>query len=183
MKRILIINTYFKRMKRTIQLLILVVAMSLTGNLFAQKTVKLGHFSSTDLIKKMPEGDSAQVVMKAYMAELQGEAESMQKEYQRLTSEYQAKEAQLSDLLKASKQKEIQSVGERFQEFQQSAETDIQKKQTELMSKITDKIKAAVAEVAKDGKYTYIFESTGILWYAEDSEDVTPLIMKKLGLK
>lgn len=170
-------------MKRTIQLLILVVAMSLTGNSFAQKSVKLGHFSSTELIKKMPEGDSAQVVMKAYMTELQTEAESMQKEYQRLVSEYQAKEAQLSDLLKDSKKKEIQSVNERFQEFQQSAEGDIQKKQAELMSKITDKIKLAVADIAKEGKYSYIFESTGILWYADDSEDITPLLVKKLNIK
>ena len=170
-------------MKRTIQLLILVVAIMLTGNSFAQKAAKLGHFSSTELIKKMPEGDSAQTVMKAYMAELQTEAESMQKEYQRLVTEYQAKEAQLSDLLKESKKKEIQSVNERFQEFQQSAEGDIQKKQAELMSKITDKIKAAVADIAKEGKYSYIFESTGILWYAEDSEDITPLLIKKLNIK
>ena len=107
-------------MKRTIQLLILVIAMSLTGNLFAQKSIKIGHFSSTELIKKMPEGDSAQTVMKKYMEELQSEAESMQKEYQRLVTEYQEKEAQLSPLLKESKQKEIQSVNQRFQEFQQS---------------------------------------------------------------
>lgn len=170
-------------MKRTIQLLILVIAMSLTGNLFAQKSIKIGHFSSTELIKKMPEGDSAQNVMKNYMSELQLEAESMQKEYQRLVTEYQEKEAQLSPLLKESKQKEIQSVNQRFQEFQQSAEADIQKKQGELMLAITEKIKTAVAEIAKEGKYTYILESTGILWYAEDSEDVTPLISKKLNLK
>ena len=170
-------------MKRTIQLLILVIAMSLTGNLFAQKSIKIGHFSSTELIKKMPEGDSAQTVMKKYMEELQSEAESMQKEYQRLVTEYQEKEAQLSPLLKESKQKEIQSVNQRFQEFQQSAEADIQKKQGELMQAITEKIKTVVAEIAKEGKYTYILESTGILWYAEDSEDVTPLISKKLNLK
>ena len=170
-------------MKRTIQLLILVIAMSLTGNLFAQKSIKIGHFSSTELIKKMPEGDSAQTVMKKYMEELQSEAESMQKEYQRLVTEYQEKEAQLSPLLNESKQKEIQSVNQRFQEFQQSAEADIQKKQGELMLAITEKIKTVVAEIAKEGKYTYILESTGILWYAEDSEDVTPLISKKLNLK
>lgn len=170
-------------MKRTIQLLILVVAITLSGNSFAQKSIKIGHFSSTDLIKKMPEGDSAQKEMQKYMEELQGEAESMQKEYQRLVTEYQEKEAQLSAILKESKQKEIQSVNQRFQEFQQSAEADIQKKQGELMLAITEKIKTVVAEIAKEGKYTYILESTGILWYAEDSEDVTPLISKKLNLK
>ncbi len=170
-------------MKRTIQLLILVVAIAISGNSFAQKSIKIGHFSSTDLIKKMPEGDSAQKVMQKYMEELQGEAESMQKEYQRLVTEYQEKEAQLSAILKESKQKEIQSVNQRFQEFQQIAENDIQKKQGELMLAITEKIKAAVAEVAKEGKYTYILESTGILWYAEESEDVTSLISKKLNVK
>ena len=170
-------------MKRTIQLLILVVAIALSGNSFAQKSIKIGHFSSTDLIKKMPEGDSAQKVMQKYMEELQGEAESMQKEYQRLVTEYQEKEAQLSAILKESKQKEIQSVNQRFQEFQQIAENDIQKKQGELMLAITEKIKAAVAEVAKEGKFTYIMESTGILWYAEESEDVTSLISKKLNVK
>ena len=170
-------------MKRTIQLLILVVAIAISGNSFAQKSIKIGHFSSTDLIKKMPEGDSAQKVMQKYMEELQGEAESMQKEYQRLVTEYQEKEAQLSAILKESKQKEIQSVNQRFQEFQQIAENDIQKKQGELMLAITEKIKTAVAEVAKEGKYTYILESTGILWYAEESEDVTSLISKKLNVK
>ena len=170
-------------MKRTIQLLILVVAITLSGNSFAQKSIKIGHFSSTDLIKKMPEGDSAQKEMQKYMTELQTEAETMQKEYDRLVGEYQAKEAQLSEILKQSKQREIQSVGQRFQEFQQSAQEDIQKKQGELMLAITDKIKAAVAEVAKENKYTYILESTGILWYAEESEDITPLLIKKLNVK
>ncbi len=170
-------------MKRTIQLLILVVAITLSGNSFAQKSIKIGHFSSTDLIKKMPEGDSAQKEMQKYMEELQSEAETMQKEYDRLVGEYQAKEAQLSEILKQSKQREIQSVGQRFQEFQQSAQEDIQKKQGELMLAITDKIKAAVAEVAKENKYTYILESTGILWYAEESEDITPLLIKKLNVK
>lgn len=170
-------------MKRTIQLLILVVAITLSGNSFAQKSIKIGHFSSTDLIKKMPEGDSAQKEMQKYMEELQTEAETMQKEYDRLVGEYQAKEAQLSEILKQSKQREIQSVGQRFQEFQQSAQEDIQKKQGELMLAITDKIKAAVAEVAKENKYTYILESTGILWYAEESEDITPLLIKKLNVK
>ncbi|MDD2576903.1 MAG: OmpH family outer membrane protein [Bacteroidales bacterium] len=170
-------------MKKTIQALTLIAVLLLCTNLFAQKTVKLGHFSSTELIKRMPEGDSAQATMTKYMAELQEEAETMQKEYERLMTEYQAKEAQLSDVLKQSKQREIQSVGQRFQEFQQNAQDDIQRKQGELMLAITDKIRAAVTEIAKENKYTYIFESTGILWYSEDSEDITPLLVKKLNLK
>lgn len=170
-------------MKRTIQVLILVIAIGFTSSTFAQKAVKLGHFNSSELIQRMPEGDSAQAELKKYMEELQMEADAMQKEYQRLVTEYQAKESQLSDLLKSSKQREIQSVEERFREFQQNADLDLQKKRETLMTKITDKIKLAVADVAKEGKYTYIFESTGILWYADESEDITPLLIKKLNIR
>lgn len=170
-------------MKRRIQVLLLLITISLAGNSFAQKSIKLGHFNSADLIQKMPEGDSAQVELKKHMEELQSEADAMQKEYQRLITEYQAKEAQLSDLLKQSKQKEIQSVEERFREFQQNAELDLQKKREALMTKITDRIKSAVTEIAKEQKFTYIFESTGILWYAEESEDISFLILKKLNIK
>ena len=164
-------------MKKTIQVLTLVAVLLLCSNLYSQKSVKLGHFSSTELIKKMPEGDSAQATMQKYMAELQTEAETIQKEYDRLVGEYQAKEAQLSD-------QQIEFLFACFvSKFQKSAQEDIQKKQGELMLAITDKIKAAVAEVAKENKYTYILESTGILWYAEESEDITPLLIKKLNVK
>ncbi len=169
-------------MKRKIQLLVFLLAIVLAGNTYAQKSIKIGHFDSSELIQKMPEGEAAQVEMQKYIEELQEEAEAMQKEFQRLYTEYQAKESQLSDLLKQSKQRELQSVEERFREFEQSAQIDIQMKREEVMSKITNKIKEAVAEIAKENKFTYILESAGILWYADDSEDITPLILKKLNI-
>jgi len=48
------------------------------------------------------------------------------------------------------------------------------------MNAIVEKIKAAVAEVASENGYTYIFESNGILWYSTDSDDITSLLEAKL---
>jgi len=48
---------------------------------------------------------------------------------------------------------------------------------------LVDKVKVIVAEIAKEEKYTYIFESNGALWYAEESEDITSKLVKKLNLK
>jgi Skp family chaperone for outer membrane proteins len=48
------------------------------------------------------------------------------------------------------------------------------------MNAIVEKIKAAVAEIATENGYTYIFESNGILWYAAESDDITSLLEKKL---
>ena len=100
-------------MKKTIQVLTLVAVLLLCSNLYSQKSVKLGHFSSTELIKKMPEGDSAQATMQKYMTELQTEAETMQKEYDRLVGEYQAKEApprKMQCTIKKTKQAKRNSI-------------------------------------------------------------------------
>lgn len=169
--------------KRLNLIFILALFLGLCGNLAAQKSVKIGHFNSADLIKKMPEGDSAQVRVARYVAELQSEMESMQKEYEKLVTEYQAKEAELSDFLKTNKQKEIQSVMERMQVFQQSAEADIMKKREEEMTALYGKIRVVVAEVAKEGKYDYIMENQGVMWYSNDSDDILPLVLKKMNLQ
>ena len=42
----------------------------------------------------------------------------------------------------------------------------------------------AIADVAKENGYSYIFDvSAGALLYQPDSDDILPLVKKKLGLK
>ncbi|MBO7276442.1 MAG: OmpH family outer membrane protein [Bacteroidales bacterium] len=169
-------------MKRTFQVLVLAVLCLLGTDSFAQK-IKLGHFNSNDLMQRMPEADSAQVKLQEYVADLQAEMELMSQEYNRLMQEYETKKDQLTDLLRANKENEIRSVAERMQNFQRQSEVSVQEKQVELMNAIVEKIKVAVAEVAAENGYTYIFESNGVLWYAADSDDITSLLAKKLTLK
>ncbi|MEE0882068.1 MAG: OmpH family outer membrane protein [Bacteroidales bacterium] len=168
-------------MKRTFQVLVLAVLCLLGTDTFAQK-IKLGHFNSNELMQKMPEAKQAETQLQEYVADLQAEMELMSQEYNRLTEEYEAKKDQLTDLLKQNKQKEIMSVAERMQAFDRQSQISIQEKQVELMNVIVEKIKTAVAEVAAENGYTYIFESNGILWYSTDSDDITSLLEKKLSL-
>jgi outer membrane protein len=171
-------------MKKTaVKLLVLAVLFSLTSVTFAQKAVKIGHFNSSDLIKKMPEYAAAQDTLKAYANEIQSELENMQKEVENLSNDYQAKKDQLSALLKSNKEKEINDAYTRMQTFRTNSETDIQNKQADLTQKIFDKVKVAAAKVAKDNHYDYIMESNGVLWYSNDSDDVTSLLEKELKLK
>ena len=169
-------------MKRTFQVLVLAVLCLLGTDSFAQK-IKLGHFNSNELMQKMPEAEEAQTKLQEYLADLQAEMELMSQEYNRLMQEYETKKDQLTDLLRANKENEIRSVAERMQNFQRQSEVSVQEKQVELMNAIVEKIKVAVAEVAAENGYTYIFENNGVLWYAADSDDITSLLAKKLTLK
>jgi outer membrane protein len=89
----------------------------------------------------------------------------------------------MSEPIKKAKENEIRDMESRIQEFRAGAEEDLAKKENELLEPIITKVKTAIEEVAKEGSYTYIFDSSaGILLYAKDSEDIMSQVKKKLGL-
>ncbi len=146
--------------------------------------VKLGHVNTTEIVQALPETDSAQQELKVYGEDLEKNIQTMQTELQNKYMEYQNGQAQWSELIKNTKQREIQDIQARVTEFGQQAEADYREKSQALLLPITEKVKKAIEEVAKEGKYSYIFDtSTGALIYAIETEDVSAAVKKKLGIK
>ncbi|MBR5784145.1 MAG: OmpH family outer membrane protein, partial [Bacteroidales bacterium] len=106
--------------------IVLALALMTLGTAFAQKNVKLGHIDSNELLKIMPGRDSAQAQLQREMIELENELKNMQAELQQLYNEYMAKESQMSDLIKKTKQTELQEKGSRIEKFQQDAQISLQ---------------------------------------------------------
>ena len=157
----------------------IVIAMALLtlGTAFAQKSVKLGHIDSNELLKIMPGRDSAQAQLQREMTELEDQLKEMQMELQNLYNDYMAKESQMSDLIKKTKQSELQDKGARIEEFQKNAQLRLQESEKALLTPIIDR-----AKEAKDNGYTYIFDSAvGVTLY-EGGDDILPLVKKELGL-
>jgi len=50
---------------------------------------------------------------------------------------------------------------------------------------IYEKANNAIQEVAKENKFTYVFDlaARSIIYFSEDSENVLPLVKKKLGIE
>jgi outer membrane protein len=90
----------------------------------------------------------------------------------------------MAEPVKQAKAKELEDLESRIVRFQEDAEASVQKKQQELLAPITSKVEEAIKAVAKEKGYAYIFNmSQGVILYAQESDDVTPLIKTKLGLK
>lgn len=169
-------------MKKTLFLL-LVALLAFGGNAMAQKNIKLGHINSNELMEIMPGRDSAQTVLKKEMEDLENTLKSMQSELENRYNEYMAKQDAWSDLIKQTKQRELQDMQARAQEFQKNAEKQLQERQSELLKPIIDRARKAIEDVAKENDYTYIFDAgVGTLLYSQDSDDIMPLVKKKLGL-
>jgi outer membrane protein len=107
----------------------------------------------------------------------------MRGELENKYQDYQNQSAGLSDLIKQTKEKELQDLQSRIDAFQTKAQTDLQSKQQELLAPVIDKAKKAVKEVAKENKYTYILNSIEeIMLYSEPADDIMPIVKKKLNI-
>ena len=170
-------------MKKTL-IAFMVCLLAFSGAAMAQKNVKLGHINSNDLMQIMPGRDSAQTVLQAEVTELEATLKSMQAEAEKRYNDYVANQAGWTELIRQTKQREIQDMAARIEEFQKNAQEQLQAREAELLKPIIDRAKKAIEDVAKEGGYTYIFDAgTAALLFDEGGDDIMPLVKKKLGLK
>ncbi|MEX2379618.1 MAG: OmpH family outer membrane protein [Vicingaceae bacterium] len=165
---------------KTMKNVLLIVAILFTTTVFGQK---LGHINSNQLLQSMPERAQVEEEIKKYAQELESQLSAMTKEYQSKVQSYQQGQATMSESIKQDKIREITNLEERINDFQQTAQKDLQEKEEKLLKPIIDKAKGAIEDVAKENGYTYIFDSgVGVLLYQKDSDNIMPLVKKKLGL-
>ena len=150
----------------------------------AQNPIKVGHIEFNTLIAAMPGVDSVKIKLQKYQGTLSNQLDAMRSEFENKYQEYQQGSAGMSDLIKQTKEKELQDLQGRIDAFNQKAQTDLQSKQQELLQPIIDKAKTAIKEVAKENKYTYVINGIDdVVLYSEASDDIMPLVKKKLGLQ
>ncbi len=149
---------------------------------FAQKTQKLGHINSNELLMAMPERTKIQKDLEEYAKQLQSQLQTMEAEWQGKVQDFKAKEGQMTELIRNTKVKEITDLEQRIQDFQETAQKDLQNKEGELLQPLIDKAKKAIEDVAKENGFTYILDSSvGVLLYTA-GEDILPLVKKNLKL-
>ncbi|MEI6123015.1 MAG: OmpH family outer membrane protein [Bacteroidota bacterium] len=173
-------------MKNLARVLFIVALVGLSINSYAQKKQKFGHIDSNELLKLMPGRDSAMTKITEYSKTLENQLKGMQSELETKYEAYLADDQnkQMTDLIKQTRQKELQDIQARIETFQQSAQDDLEKKQNELLKPIIEKAKAAIEKVAKENLYTYIFDAgLGVLLYSDPTEDILPMVKTELGLK
>ena len=122
----------------------LIALMGVGTTAYAQKTIKLGHLNSTDLMQIMPGRDSAEAAMQREVETLDSQLKTMQAELEKKYNDYMEKQNQYSDLIKQTKQKELQDMQTRIEQFQQDAQRQLQTKQNELLQPIIDRAQIAI---------------------------------------
>lgn len=168
---------------KTIKVILLAAVITMSFSAFAQKSVKIGHINSNELLAAMPERETIQKDIEDYAAQLTTTMDAMRKEYESKVADFQSKQDVMTDIIRDNKIKEITDLEKRITEFQKTAQADLQKKEEKLLQPIIDKAKQAIDDVAKENSYTYVLDSSmGVVLYSIESDDILPLVKKKLGI-
>lgn len=149
---------------------------------------KFAHFDMDSILNLMPDMKKANDDALAYYKQLEDKMNSMQTELDTKVKEYQdgVKKGTISPLIQQTMENDIQSLQQRIQDFQVSAQNDFTSKKQELVKPIYDKINAAVKQIAKENGYKYVFDSSnnGVnnLLFADPADDIFALVKKKLNI-
>jgi outer membrane protein len=162
----------------------LVLLCALPFSLMAQEA-KLGHINSQEILSLMPERATIEKTIADLQTQWEKESVKMREEYYAKIKEFQDKQATMPESIKQARQSEIGEMEQRISTFNQTAQTDLQKKSQELFAPVIEKVKKAINEVGSENGFIYIFDlsSQSIIYQSPKSNDVTPLVKKKLGLK
>jgi outer membrane protein len=170
-------------MKKISKIILVAATVLFSSNVFAQ--LKFGHINSTELIQLMPETKKADTALKKFGESLESQLKTMSAEYQTKLQSYQSKRDSLPDAVKGIKEQELQDLGNRIQDFQQTAQESIQKKKEELYGPILKKAEDAIKDIAKEKGYAYVFDTapgSSSVIYAQAGDDLMPQVRTKLGM-
>ena len=145
-------------MKKVIKLALVLMCAMISTSLYAQKFARI---NLQEVIFSMPE-------------------------FTQMQTDLQKNRANLNESVRNLKEKELQDLQQRYMDFQQIAQQDVDKKQNELFEPIHVKAAEAVKKVAAAGGYTAVFDtSVNSLAYFNESTvvDIAPAVRAELGIK
>jgi outer membrane protein len=171
-------------MKKIVTVLAVVMGLILAGNSTqAQTTGKIGTINLAELIPNMPEYKKADTAMNDFNSALNQQYQDMVTEYQEQTTLLGSKDtAKYTPAQLELKRKGAQDLLQKLQGWQQTAQQMQQQKNQELLAPIQKKAMEAINAVAKENGYVWIISKDQLL-VSPPTDDILPLVKKKLGLK
>jgi outer membrane protein len=156
--------------------------LTFTGTTYSQTQLKIGHVDVMKILSELPARDSAQLILDKETKEIETTYEEMQVIYNKLVDDYTKVQSTYSELVKKAKEDEILDKQKRLQEFEQNATTTLQKRNTELLQPIYEKIIKTIEKVATQNSFTYILDVSkgSVAFTSKDSQNIDGLVLALL---
>lgn len=160
--------------------LFFIIALALPMLASAQK---LGHINTQELFQQMPELNTVKAQMDTLQNMYENQLAMMQEEFNKKVQDFQQSQATMTDGVREFRQQELADLEQRIQTFYQTAQQDIQRKQQEYLMPLHEKMAKAIEAVGKEKGFTYVFDSSAMLYIAPEATDLMADVKAKMGMK
>lgn len=140
------------------------------------------------ILSNIPSYQAAQDQLEQFSKEWEQEISAMYTEVEKMYRDYQSEEVLLTQEMKRKREDEIINKEKQVKDLQNKyfgREGDLFKKRQELIKPIQDEVYNAVKEIAVEGNYAVIFDTSSgpSLLYTNPRYDLSDDVLEKLGYK
>jgi len=143
---------------------------------------KVAHINVQELMTNMPEMKAANAQLEKLGKTYDTEYNTMVEEYTTKIKKYDAEANTVGEAVNKTREAEVQDMRARIQQYQQTASTELQKKQEDIVKPILEKARKSIQKVAKAKGFQYVLDSsTGSGVLLADGPDLLADVKKDLG--
>ena len=158
---------------------LLIAAIALLGAHTMSAQTKIAHVDVNELTSKMPAVLDAQKQLQKLSETYDADYKAMVTEYQSKVDKYDKEGSTVTDAVNATRQTEVQDMVKRINDFRDTAQKELQKKEADLMKPLLEKVKASIEKVGKAKGFQYVLNSEQLL--LADGVNITADVKKDLG--
>lgn len=158
---------------------LLIAAIAFLGVQTMSAQAKIAHVDVAELTSKMPAVLDAQKQLQKLSETYDADYKAMLTEYQGKVDKYDKEGATVTDAVNQTRQTEVQDMVKRINDFRENAQKELQKKESDLMKPLLEKVKASIEKVGKAKGFQYVLNSETLL--LADGVNITADVKKDLG--
>lgn len=165
-------------MLKKVLLLLLVVAPI---SIFAQE--KIAYINAQEIFTQMPEFAGVQAKLKAKSDSMEKNAAAIESEYAALVKKFSDSTEEPTASVVADRQKQLEQLQERYQNFVQTSQAEMERAQQDEFAPLKEKMTKAIKEVGDENNYTYVADAAMFLHIGSHATDANKQVKAKLGIK
>jgi outer membrane protein len=167
------------------KIIIIISVLLISGAIYAQK---FAYIDTEYILNNIPAYKSAQDQLDKLSDQWQKEVEGLYAEIDKMYKTYQSEKVLLTEEMKKKREEEIMNKEKEAKDLQKKyfgQDGSLFKKREELVKPIQDEVYKAAKEMALEGGYSIIFDSSAgaTMFFTDPKFDKSDAILQKLGYK
>ena len=167
------------------KLLIIVALFIFAANAVSAQGQKIGFADVDYIFSQMPDSKQVEAALKAHQGQLESTYKAKVQDYQTKANAYQNLPATTSETVQRDKMMELAQLEQSIQQFEQSAQTELNNKRIQLMEPIYKKVGDAIEAVANEQGFDLILTASvgaDVILFSKDEYDLSDAVLKKMGI-